>query len=72
MVLKARSQVGLFFTVFSCEEGTEGCSLLAEFSGEPVGANPTAVSALQLRSKESTSNVMDLLRSRKLWRAPVY
>ena len=63
-MLKARSDVCLFFDIFSCEAGNGGC-LLADFSGEPIGATPTAVSALQLRSKVSMSSVMDLFGSCK-------
>ena len=54
-VLKAKGEVCLFFYVFSCEAASE-----ADFLGEPVGADPTAASAMQLLSKVSMSSVTAL------------
>ena len=70
--LKAKGEVRFSFEVFSREAGSEGFSSLANFSCSLVGAKPTAVSALQLRSNVSMSSVMDLIRSCQLWRAPMH
>ena len=53
------------------QDGNGGFPSVAAFSGEPIGAKPSTVSALQLRSKVSMSSVMDLIRSCKPWRAAV-